>query len=99
MNNPNDDSRRMVVLTDGYASPIGAKTACCVLRYCPDQVIAVLDSKASETTAGELLGVGGEIPVVADIASADQANTLLIGIAPPGGKIPAHWRPIVQRTD
>ena len=31
----------------------------------------------------------------ASLAEAPEANTLLIGIAPPGGKIPPHWRPIV----
>jgi uncharacterized NAD-dependent epimerase/dehydratase family protein len=39
--------------------------------------------------------VGGSIPVVAGLADAPAANTLLLGIAPPGGKIPAHWRQIV----
>ena len=85
----------MLVLTDGHSNPITAKTACSVLRYCPNEVVAVLDTGAVGKTAGELLGVGGAIPVVADVGSAADANTLLIGIAPPGGKIPAHWRPIV----
>lgn len=95
MSSATSGARRMVVLTDGHSNPITAKTACCVLRYCPDEVVAVLDAAAAGTSAGELLGVGGEIPVVGEVASAAGANTLLIGIAPPGGKIPAHWRPIV----
>ena len=33
--------------------------------------------------------------MVGSLADAPQADTLLIGIAPPGGKIPPHWRPIV----
>jgi uncharacterized NAD-dependent epimerase/dehydratase family protein len=94
-NPPIDHARRMLVLTDGHSNPITAKTACSVLRYCPGEVVAVLDAAAAGKTAAELLGVGGAIPVVADIGSAADANTLLIGIAPPGGRIPAHWRPIV----
>ncbi len=35
------------------------------------------------------------MPVVSKLAEAPQANTLLIGIAPPGGKIPTAWRPVV----
>lgn len=85
----------MVVLTDGYSDPITAKTACSVIRYCPQEVVAVLDSAAAGQTSAQLLGVGGEIPVVAQLRSAPDANTLMIGIAPPGGKIPSHWRPIV----
>lgn len=97
MNNswPDEPNRRMLVLTDGHSDPITAKTACSVLRYKADEVVGVLDAAAVGQTASELLGVGGDIPVVADVASAAEANTLLIGIAPPGGKIPGHWRPIV----
>jgi uncharacterized NAD-dependent epimerase/dehydratase family protein len=85
----------MVVLTDGHSDPLTAKTACSVLRYCPDEVAAVFDSAAAGQTSAELLGVGGEIPVVADLDSAPDANALLIGIAPPGGKVPPHWRSII----
>ncbi len=58
-------------------------------------MVAVLDRGGAGKTSGQLLGVGGAIPVVASLADAPAANTLLLGIAPPGGKIPAHWRQIV----
>ena len=89
------ENRRMVILTDGYSNPLTAKTACCVLRYCGDEVVAVLDREAVGKTADQLLGVGGSIPVIDRLDSVPQAKTLLIGIAPPGGKIPSAWRPIV----
>ena len=38
-------------------------------------------------TSGQLLGVGGTFPWSAPWPS-PAANTLLLGIAPPGGKIP-----------
>ena len=86
----------MVILVDGYTETITAKTAVCVIRYRPEEVVAVLDRGGAGKTSGELLGVGGSIPVVAGLADAPAANTLLLGIAPPGGKIPAAWRPIVS---
>jgi uncharacterized NAD-dependent epimerase/dehydratase family protein len=89
------NARRMVILVDGYTEAITAKTAVCVIRYRPEEVVAVLDRGGAGKTSGELLGVGGSIPVVAGLADAPGANTLLLGIAPPGGKIPANWRPIV----
>ena len=85
----------MVILVDGYTDPCTAKTAICVIRYRTEEVVAVLDRGGAGQTSGQLLGVGGAIPVVASLADAPAANTLLLGIAPPGGKIPAHWRPIV----
>jgi uncharacterized NAD-dependent epimerase/dehydratase family protein len=90
----------MVILVDGYTDTSTAKTAICVIRYRPEEVVAVLDRGAAGKTSGELLGVGDAIPVVGSLADAMKAgsplaNTLLLGIAPPGGKIPAAWRQIV----
>ncbi|OHB70192.1 MAG: hypothetical protein A2V70_08870, partial [Planctomycetes bacterium RBG_13_63_9] len=85
----------MIVLTDGHNDLHTAKTAICVIRYRPEEVVAVLDRESAGKTCGQVMGVGGEIPVVASLADAPEANTLLVGIAPPGGKIPAHWRRIV----
>jgi|TARA_B110000495_G_scaffold147360_1_gene130241 uncharacterized NAD-dependent epimerase/dehydratase family protein len=88
-------NRQMIILTDGHSNPITAKTACSVLRYCQNEVIAVLDVAAAGQTAEQLLGAGGNIPVIDNLNAAPDAKTLLIGIAPPGGKTPAHWRPII----
>jgi uncharacterized NAD-dependent epimerase/dehydratase family protein len=85
----------MAILVDGYTDPCTAKTAIGVIRYRAEEVVAVLDRGGAGQTSSQLLGVGGAIPVVASLADAPTANTLLLGIAPPGGKIPAHWRPIV----
>ncbi|HEX2476083.1 MAG TPA: DUF1611 domain-containing protein [Lacipirellulaceae bacterium] len=87
--------RRIVILTDGHTNPVTAKTASCVVRYKPDEVVALLDTTQPGRTSQELLGVGGDIPVVARLADAREPNTLLIGIAPSGGKLPAAWRKIL----
>ena len=84
----------MVVLTEGHSNPITAKTAASLLRYCPDEVVAVYDSTATENTAGQLLGVGGDTPVISDLTQVD-ANMLTIGIAPSGGKLPTPWRTVL----
>ncbi len=85
----------MIVLTDGYNDWHTAKTAVCVIRYRPEQVVAVLDRDGAGKTCQEVLQIGGDIPVVGSVADAPGANALLIGIAPPGGKLPKPWRPIV----
>ncbi|NLS95641.1 MAG: DUF1611 domain-containing protein [Planctomycetaceae bacterium] len=87
--------RKIIVLTDGYTDSHTAKTARCVIRYRPQEVVALLDKPAAGKTCQEVVGTGGAIPVVAALADAPQADTLLIGIAPAGGKIPKVWRPIV----
>lgn len=87
--------RRLVILTDGYRDPHTAKTAVNVIRYKPEEVVAVLDRAGAGQTCEAWLGVGGQIPVVGRLEQALQATALLIGIAPPGGKIPSAWRAII----
>ena len=88
-------SRRLIVLIDGHHDAHTAKTAINVIRYKPEDVVAVLDRQAAGRSTQELFGVGGSIPVVGSLADAPAANALLIGIAPPGGKIPPPWRAII----
>ena len=88
-------SQKLVILTEGSTEPIGAKTAASVIRYRAHDVVALLDTTQVGRTSGELLGTGGDIPVVGSFDDAPGADTLLMGIAPPGGKIPAAWRAII----
>lgn len=90
-----NSSRKIIVLTDGYTDSHSAKTAISLIRYRPQEVVAMLDKPSAGKTCQEVLGTGGKIPVVATLAEAPAADTLLIGIAPAGGKIPQAWRPIV----
>ncbi len=88
-------SRRLVILTEGHSEPITAKTATSVLRYQPEQVVALLDSTQAGKTTQRVLGVGGDIPFIAKLDEAPEANTLMLGIAPPGGGMPGSWRRVV----
>ena len=88
-------NRQMLILTEGHTNPHTAKTASCLIRYCRDEVVALLDSSQRGKTTQDLLGVGGDLPVIASLDEAPNAKTLLLGIAPPGGKIPAPWRQII----
>jgi uncharacterized NAD-dependent epimerase/dehydratase family protein len=88
-------SQRLVVLTEGHNDPHSAKTAVSVIRYRTSDVVAVFDSAAAGKTSQRLLGVGGEIPVVGSLEDAPAADALLVGIAPPGGRLPATMRKAV----
>ncbi len=94
--------RRIALLTDGYSTPFLAKTAISMLRYRMADIAAVIDRQAAGKTAQELFGTGGNTPVVASLFDSDSAfdasavDALYIGIAPPGGKLPEEWRPVIQ---
>ena len=89
--------RRIVILTEGFTEPHRGKTATSLIRYRADEVVALLDAEVAGRTSGELLGVGSA-PVIAKLADAPEADTLLLGIAPPGGKIPPSWRAILKEA-
>ena len=50
--------RQVVILTEGFSNPRTAKTACSIIRYRPDEVVALLDGTEAGKTAAELLQVG-----------------------------------------
>lgn len=85
---------RYLILAEGRFGPESSKTANSAIRYLPERVAAVVDSRLAGSTAGEVLGFGGEIPVVANFAEGvrHDPNALLIGIAPQGGRLPEDWR-------
>lgn len=90
--------RRIAILAEGKLNPQDAKTAVGILRYRPRAVVAVIDSTHAggdaATALGDPSGPGAGVPVVADVAAAlpYQPDSLLIGIAPIGGRLPDPWR-------
>ena len=90
--------RKIVILTEGHSEPITAKTAVSVLRYQPEEVVALLDSTMVGKSTNDVLQVGGKTPFVASLDEVPEADTLMIGIAPSGGRIPDAWRLIVLKA-
>lgn len=89
--------RRYVILAEGRFGPLESKTANQMIRYLPEQVTGIIDSTKCGRTAAEVIGFGGAIPVVADVRSSllGKPDTLLIGVAPTGGRLPESWRPVI----
>src|SRR3954468_9139159 len=78
--------RRMVLLTDGVTNIGTAKTAVNLIRYKPEECVAILDPSNVGKTSRELFGLGN-VPVIRDLSKANDANVMAIGIAPAGGKL------------
>ena len=85
---------RFLALAEGNFGPTTSKTANACIRYTPDRVVAVIDSRHAGKTASDVIGFGGDIPVVASLSDGlrRKPNALLIGIAPQGGGLPDEWR-------
>jgi len=91
-------AQRFVILTEGYSNPVTAKTGASVIRYREADVVAVLDAENAGRKAVDILGAGESIPVVATLAEATGANTMLIGTAPTGGRLPDRWRAAISEA-
>ena len=88
--------RRYAILAEGRLRE--AKTAHGVLRYGGDEVVAVLDSTLAGRTVGEAMpnllpGPGRDAPIVATLeeALAHGPTSVLVGVAPAGGRLPGEW--------
>ncbi len=83
--------RRLVILAEGHSNdPHHGKTMRGVVDYGQDTVVAVIDS----ARAGEL---HKGIPIVAAVADTTgfAPDTILVGVAPTGGKLPQRWKEIL----
>ncbi|MFQ6616800.1 MAG: DUF1611 domain-containing protein [Fidelibacterota bacterium] len=91
---------RYAILVDGAFDYLLAKTGNAILRYCPQEVVCVIDSQTAGKTVEMVLGWGGSVPVVAGLRQAleYEPDTLLIGTAPPGGRLPESWRSTVRQA-
>jgi uncharacterized NAD-dependent epimerase/dehydratase family protein len=84
--------RRLLILAEGRSSdPHYGKTAYGVLRYRPEQVVAIVDStRAGEEQSG--------FPVVATVGEAMRysPSVALVGVATQGGRFPPAWRGLLR---
>ena len=92
--------RKMLILAEGKFDHMTSKTANAVLRYQPESAVAVVDSTRAGRTAHDVLGYGGDIPILATLEEGlrKSPNILLIGIAPAGGRLPDTWIPLILKA-
>jgi len=86
---------RLAILAEGLFAKHTGKTAHGVIRYGTREVVAVIDSTCAGRTAAEVEPFCVKpVPIVASLEEALERDpdTLLIGVAPAGGKLDAAWR-------
>ena len=86
--------RRYAVLAEGWFANRHAKTAHGLIRYGKDEVDCVIDSTLAGRRVAEVLpDLGRDAPIVASLDEAQEHSptSILVGLAPAGGKLPADW--------
>jgi len=91
---------RYLIYSEGQFGTPASKTGNSVIRYSGDHVAAVLDSRLAGKTCADVLGFGGDIPVVASIdeAVARGADSMLVGIAMHGAGFSDVLRSAIRRA-
>jgi uncharacterized NAD-dependent epimerase/dehydratase family protein len=88
-------SEKLAIFAEGLFAAHNGKTAHGVIRYGTRDVVAVIDSTQAGRTADEVVPFAlHPVPIVASLAEAIElgADSLLIGVAPAGGKLDPAWR-------
>ncbi|MDQ3602439.1 MAG: DUF1611 domain-containing protein [Actinomycetota bacterium] len=86
--------RRYAVLAEGWFANRSAKTAHGLVRYGKDEVVAVMDSTLAGRRVADILpDLGCDAPIVGTLQEALELapTSVLVGLAPAGGKLPEEW--------
>lgn len=88
------EKKRLIHLAPNAFTIRTAKMTVGVLRYGYHENLAVIDPERAGKTSEECIGFGGDIPVVATLEEAlrHEPEALLVGISPPGGRLPADMK-------
>jgi uncharacterized NAD-dependent epimerase/dehydratase family protein len=91
-------SERLAIFAEGLFARHHGKTAHGVIRYGTREVVAVIDSTQAGRTAAEVMPFAGrDVPIVATLREAMELgpDTLLVGVAPTGGRLDPSWRDVL----
>ncbi len=91
---------RYAILAEQSFNYLYSKTGNTLIRYRPDDVIGVIDSRFAGQTVADVLRYGGPIPVVSDIEElfSYRPDTLVLGNAPQGGRISAAYKEQITKA-
>jgi uncharacterized NAD-dependent epimerase/dehydratase family protein len=95
-----DANDRLAILLHGGIKGIHGKTGLALIRFAPQRVVVVIDAESAGGDLAELTGIPLErsIPIVATAreALAYGPQTLALGLAALGGRLPEDWIPDMQ---
>ena len=98
---PGLPERRYVILAEGWFADRHAKTSHGLLAYGRDEVVAVIDSTLAGRTVLEAMpGLRRDAPIVGTLREALRYSptSILVGLAPAGGRLPEEWMEILREA-
>ena len=100
MSGPLEPRHRLALYMEGAFENGTGKMGLGVLRYSSNPIACVIDSRHAGEDLAALTGIPCSVPIVASVpeAIALGADVFVLGIAPPGGLIPAQWIPALDQA-
>ena len=92
---------RLAIFAEGLFAKHNGKTAHGVIRYGTREVVAVIDSTQAGRTTDEVVPFSlHPVPIVGTLREAIDlgATTVLVGVAPTGGKLDPAWRAMLVQA-
>lgn len=88
-----EPTRPLALYMEGNLTKPAGKMGFGLLRYAPNPMACVIDSEHAEQDAAAITRIPRPCPVVASVAEAAAlgAEVFVLGIAPPGGRVPEDW--------
>ena len=94
-----EPERRYAILAEGWFANRHAKTAHGLIRYGKDEVVAVIDSRLAGRTVSEVMPeLERDAPIVSSLEEALSPTSVLVGLAPAGGRLPTEWMETLHRA-
>lgn len=93
--------RRYTILAEGRFTNRHAKTAHGLLRYGKDPVVAAIDSSLAGRRVRDVMpALERDAPIVGSLEEALEFSptSLLVGLAPAGGRLPGEWMEALRRA-
>ncbi|MGI8923734.1 MAG: DUF1611 domain-containing protein [Fimbriimonadales bacterium] len=86
---------RIALLMHGHLDTGFGKLGQGMLRYSEAKIVALIDSSHVGGDSTEITGILRHVPIVGTVAESYDlgARVLIVGIAPPGGRLPEAWWP------
>lgn len=91
---------KIALFMEGHLKSDYGKMGFGVLRYAKNEIVAVIDSQFEGENLQKITAINHPAPIVRSLEEAHAlgATVLILGIAPSGGRIPAKWIEVIEKS-
>ena len=94
------DNQKVAIYLEGHLHSEYGKMGIGAIRYLPNKIVAVIDSKNANSDISSQHNISKNIPIVKSLKQAIDlgAEVLILGIANSGGKILDEWTSLIKEA-